>query len=295
MFRTLLGSFCLLFASGLFAQDMPLTQVLVDGEPWQQVAEGFKFTEGPAVDAEGNIYFTDIPNNRIHKLDVASNKVGVFVEDSFSTNGLMFGPDGRLYGCQNGKQRIVAFDREGRSTTIAEGVPSNDLVVTRSGDIYFTDPANHRVWHIPAGGKPRTVDEGIERPNGIILWPDQRTIVVADSAGDRLWTFRIEADGSLKFKQPYYTLTMLPFATRSGADGMTVDSAGRLYCTSMAGLQMFDPTGRLGGVIAKPQKGSLSNVVFAGPKLDTLYVTAGDKVFKRKTKVTGVRYTNVTK
>ena len=83
--------------------------------------------------------------------------------------------------------------------------------------------------------------------------------------------FRIEADGSLKFKQPYYTLAMLPFATRSGADGITVDSAGRLYCTSMAGLQMFDPTGRLGGVIAKPQKGSLSNVVFAGPKLDTLY------------------------
>jgi sugar lactone lactonase YvrE len=158
--------------------------------------------------------------------------------------------------------------------------------------VYFTDPKNSRVWYIDPQGKKRIADRGIERPNGIILWPDQQTLVVADSAGKNLWAFRIEDDGSLTCKQPYYTLALAPGQTASRADGMTVDTAGRVFCTSFLGLQMFDPTGRLSGVIAKPQPGSLSNVVFAGPKLDTLYVTAGDKVFRRKTKAHGLRYTD---
>ncbi len=274
----------------LHAQDMALNQVLIPDENWEQVASGYKFTEGPAVDAQGHVYFTDIPNNKIHKLDVATLKVNVFVEQSYATNGLMFGPDGLLYGCQNGQKKIVAYDAQGQAKTIAADVASNDLVVDRRGNIYFTDPANQRVWFIPAGEQPRVVDEGIERPNGIILWPDQHSLVVADSAGDRLWVFRIEKDGSLRFKSPYYFLRTPNGQTRSSADGMTVDSVGRLYCTTNMGLQMFDPTGRMGGVILKPQQGPLSNVVFAGPKLDTLYVTAGDKIFRRLTKTTGLRY-----
>jgi sugar lactone lactonase YvrE len=132
------------------------------------------------------------------------------------------------------------------------------------------------------------VDEGIEQPNGIILWPDEGTLVVADTAGPYLWTFRIEADGGLAHKQTYYTMRLEPGRRESGADGMTVDSAGRLYVATYAGLQMFDPTGRLGGVIRKPQDAFLSNVAFGGPRLDTLYVTCSDKVYSRKIKATGV-------
>jgi gluconolactonase len=270
-------------------QDMSLSDVLLEGQGWERVASGYKFTEGPAVDPRGELYFTDVPNHRIHKLD-AAGKVSVFVEESFSTNGLMFGPDGRLYGCQHGKQRIVAFDQAGRATTIVEGVESNDLVVTGAGAIYFTDPANHRVWYVSPQGEKRVVDEGIERPNGIVLWPDQGTLVVADTLGQYLWTFRVEADGGLKFKEPYYTARLVGGREASGADGLTVDSAGRLYAATYAGLQVFDPTGRSCGVILKPQPAFVSNVVFAGPKLDTLYVTCTDKIYRRKTKATGVRY-----
>jgi len=270
-------------------QDMSLSDVLLEGQGWELVASGYKFTEGPAVDSRGDLYFTDVPNHRIYKLG-AGGKVGVFVEDSFSTNGLMFGPDGRLYGCQNGKQRIVAFDQAGRATTIVEGVESNDLVVTGAGAIYFTDPANHRVWYVSPQGEKRVADEGIERPNGIILWPDQGTLVVADTLGQYLWTFRVEADGGLKFKEPYYAARLVGGREASGADGLTVDSAGRLYAATYAGLQVFDPTGRSCGVILKPQPAFLSNVIFAGPKLDTLYVTSTDKIYRRKTKATGVRY-----
>ncbi|MBI3836636.1 MAG: SMP-30/gluconolactonase/LRE family protein [Planctomycetia bacterium] len=271
------------------AQDMALKDVLIEGEDWQLVGEGFAFTEGPAVDSNGNLYFTDVFRAKIYRLD-AQGKPEMFVDQSYGTNGMMFGPDGRLYGCQNAKKRIVAYDSAGKDTAIAEDVNSNDIVVVRSGALYFTDPEHHQVWYVSPKGEKRVVDTGLGYPNGIRLWPDQGTLVVADMKGPNLWAYRVEANGDLKFKQPYYTMRLAPDKTDSAADGLTIDSAGRVYVATRLGLQMFDPTGRLCGVIASPQKAWLSNVVFAGPKLDTLYVTCSNKVYKRKVKATVFRY-----
>jgi len=274
-------------AASARAQDMPLGEVLVDGQGWELVAEGYKFTEGPAVDAAGNVFFTDIPNNRILRIDASTGKVTTFAEDTFATNGLMFGPDGKLYGCQNGKGRLVAYDTIGKPTIIAEEVPSNDLVVDRDGGVFFTDPSNHRVWYLPPGGRPKVVDEGIERPNGLILLPDQGTLVVGDTLGKHLWAFRVGAGGKLTDKQPYYTTRTAYDSQKSGADGMTVDAAGRLYVATYAGLQMFDTQGRISGVILNPQQAFLSNACFGGPEFDMLYVTCSDKVYRRQTKTRG--------
>ncbi len=271
------------------ARDMAVADVLIDGQGWQLVAEGYKFTEGPAVDPEGQVYFTDIPNNRIYKIGL-DDKVSLFAENTAATNGLMFGPDGRLYGCRNGEKKIVTYDDRAQVQTVVDEVNSNDLVVAGDGGIYFTDPPANRVWYINPQREKRVVAEGI-RPNGVILWPDQGTLVVTEAQEPILWTFRVERDGSLTNKDRYYGPLQLPTgAGGPGSDGMKVDSIGRLYVATRAGLQMFDPTGRLAGTILKPQPGSLSNVCFGGKNLDTLYVTAGDKVFKRKTKATGIRY-----
>ena len=273
------------------AQDMALSGVLLDGEGWQLVSQGHKFTEGPAVDAEGRVYFTDVPESKIFRVE-PDGKVTLFGDKTANTNGLMFGPDGLLYGCRNGDKQIVAYNAQGEYTVVAEGVQSNDLVVAGNGSIWCTDPPGERVWHI-SGDASRTkkvVAEGI-RPNGVILTPDQGTLVVTESQEPVLWTFRVERDGSLSHKERYYGPVQLPSrADRPGSDGMTVDSIGRLYVATRAGLQMFDPTGRLGGAIAKPHPGPLSNVCFGGPQLDTLYVTAGDKVYRRKVQAKGVRY-----
>lgn len=276
-------------ASPADAKDMPLSELLIEGEGWELVAEGYKFTEGPAADGQGNLYFSDIPNNRIHKID-ADGKVSVFVEDSHATNGLMFGPDGRLYGCQNGKERIVAFDAEGNAEAIAEGVHCNDLVVTHQGGVYFTDPPGKRVWYVDPKGQKRVVADDVGRPNGIILWADQGTLVVTDSTRPVLWTFRVESDGNLAFKEPYYPPRVLPGRQVAGSDGMTVDTDGRLYLASYAGLQVFDTQGRLSGVLDKPQPAFLSNVTFGGPDLAYLYVTCSDKVYRRKTNARGVLF-----
>ena len=278
------------FSTSCLAQDMPLTQVLIDGQDWELLSEGHKFTEGPAVDAQGNVYFTDIPNNKIHRIDV-DGKVSVFAENTARTNGLMFGPDGRLYGCRNGDKKIVAYNKDGSFDIIADGVNSNDLVVGSNGAIYFTDPGNEQVWYLSPQGEKRVVATGF-RPNGIIMWSGEGTLVVTDSNLPHLWTFRIKKNGDLSFKERYYMpLRLLPKSTRPGSDGMTIDDAGRLYVTTRAGIQMFDPTGRMGGVIAKPQPNkSVSNIVFGGPKFNYMYVTTTDKVFRRKVKPTGTPY-----
>jgi len=279
--------FPLVLSASLSAQDMPLSQVLIDGQNWEIVSEGHGFTEGPAVDAGGNLYFSDVKRSKIYKVD-AAGKVTLFVDNSARTNGLMFGSDGLLYGCRMADRQIVAYKPDSTYDVIAADVDSNDIAVTRRGNIYFSDPKGQRVWYIPAGGKPRVVAEDVPL-NGLILWPGQGTLVTTAGPDAWLWTFRIEQDGSLSFKEKYYGPLRLEFTDPNpGTDGMTVDAAGRLYVASRAGLQMFDPTGRMGGVILKPQQKSLSNVTFAGPELSYLYVTSTDKVYRRKTKTKGV-------
>jgi sugar lactone lactonase YvrE len=272
---------------------MPLSQVLLEGKGWELVAEGYKFTEGPAVDAQGQVYFTDIPNNKIHRID-PNGHVHLFAENTARTNGLMFGPDGKLYGCRMGDKQIVAYAPDGTHEVIARDVDSNDLVVTAEGGIYFTDPPNQQVWHLSPTGEKQVVAKGF-RPNGVILTADGGTLVVTDSDGPHLWAFRVEKNGQLGSGERYFQPLRLPSGggRLPGSDGMTVDKAGRVYVATRSGVQMFDPTGRMGGVILKPQAGSLSNVVFGGPELNVLYATCGDKVFRRLTKTQGVRYTDL--
>ncbi len=262
------------------------TDILIPGEGWELVSEGHRFTEGPAVNSEGEVFFTDIPNNRIHKID-SDGQVTVFVEDSPGVNGLMFSRNGSLYACQNGNKQIVRYNSQGNEESVVENAPCNDLIVLRRGG-YYTDPANKKVWYVDRDGIRTLVDEGIERPNGIIASPDQTLLLVSDTAGRFVYSFQIQPDGSLKHKQKYGHLHIPDDVLQSGADGMTVDTEGRVYVTTRVGLQVLDQLGRVHLILDKPQDAWLSNVVFGGPNLDTLYVTCGDKVYRRKVKATGV-------
>jgi len=264
----------------------PIMDVLIPGEGWQLVADGFKFTEGPAANDKGEVFFTDIPNHRIHKIGL-DGKVGVFAENTRGGNGQMFGPDGNLYLCQNGAKRIVKYDANGKESLVAEGLDSNDLCISHNGNIYVTDPPRKQIWLITPNGEKRVVDSGITYPNGLRLTPDQGLLLVADMRGQFVYSLQVQPDGSLTNKQPYFHLHLTDGATETSADGMTLDTAGRLYVTTKMGLQVCDQAGRVTGIISKPQDQWLANAVFGGTNGDELFVTCADKVYKRKTKVRG--------
>jgi gluconolactonase len=262
-------------------------QVVVPGEDWQLVSEGHRATDGPAVSATGEMFFSDPSNNRIHKIGL-DGKSGVFAENTNGANGMMFGPDGRLYVGATRTKHIVAYDASGKAEVLAENAAVNDLAVSVKGDLYFTDSAAKRVWLLPKGGQPRVVDEGIEHPNGVLFSPDQSLLYVSDYVGQLSWVFQIQPDGSLAHKQRYFYVHMPDAATRSAADGMAVDADGRVYIATALGVQVFDQIGKCHAILPAPNRASLSNVEFGGPNLDEMYITNGDKVFKRKTKVKGV-------
>lgn len=256
---------------------------------WQEVSGNHKFTEGPAVAPDGNVFFTDVPADKIWKIDHASGRVTLFRDNSGRANGMMFGPDGRLYVCQNGARRIVSYGMDGSEKVLAENVTSNDLCVTAKGDVYFTDPPNRKVWLIDAKGNLREViSQGLEFPNGVVTSPDHALLIVADMRNKWVWSYQIQPDGSVKNGQPFYRMEVWDENSQSGADGMTTDSEGYLYVATRLGLQVCDQPGRVVAILSKPHAGSLSNAVFAGPNLDTIYVTAGDRVFRRPSLRRGV-------
>jgi sugar lactone lactonase YvrE/predicted esterase len=262
-------------------------QVLLPDADWQVVSEGHRATDGPAVSATGEMYFSDPSNNRIHKIGL-DGKSSVFAENTNGANGMMFGPDGRLYAGATRTKQIVAYDTSGKVQVLAENATVNDLAINVKGDMYFTDTAARRVWFLPKGGQPRVMDEGIESPNGVLFSPDQSLLYVSDYVGQLSWVFQIQPDGSLAHKQRYFYVHMPDAATRSSSDGMAVDTDGRVYIATALGVQVFDQIGKCHAILPAPNRAALSNVEFGGPNFDELYVTNGDMVFKRKTRVKGV-------
>lgn len=264
------------------------TGIIDPTKGWELVSDGHRFTEGPAVDRAGNVYFTDVPGDKLWKIDHATGKASLFKDKAGQVSGLMFAGDGKLIGVRRAPRQVVAFAMDGSETVLADGIGTNDLVVAANGNIYFSDPTGHKVWLLDPQKRLRVVHEGLEFPNGVALSPDQSLLTVADSRARWVWSFQIRPDGTLTNGLPYYRLETPDASSNSNADGMKVDSEGYLYIATGIGIQVCDQPGRVTAILDKPQPGALSNVVFGGPQLDTLYVTAGDKVFRRPVKRRGV-------
>ncbi|HXT42221.1 MAG TPA: SMP-30/gluconolactonase/LRE family protein [Candidatus Angelobacter sp.] len=271
------------------AGDEALSKVLINGEDWQLVADGFGFTDAACADGMGNFYFYDLGKGTGIRKISADGKVTTFIDNTPKCSGLKFGPDGRLYACtQEPKKQVVAFEvPSGKITVLADDVQPNDLIVSHEGFVYFTETGKGQVTIVDAKGSVRTGATGINKPNGITLSPDQGTLAVSEYGGTNVWVFRVERDGSLTAGERYMTLRRPVGKPDSGGDGMTTDALGRYYVTSHVGIQMFDWTGRLGGVIARPQNKGTVSVAFAGPDLEYLYACSSDKIYRRRTKAKG--------
>lgn len=276
--------------------DLTLLNLLVPGKSWHVVANDLGFADAPCSDQQGNFYFCDMKKPAIYKVDAASGENTVIASEAVS--GLEFGPDGLLYGCQGAKNRVISIDpKSGAVATVAENVTPNDMAITANGQIYITETRAKQVTKIDiASGDVSVVDTGINRPNGIALSNDGGTLAVSDSGGQYVWTFRVNPNGSLDAKMPTMTLRLAidpkgqfnfneppPYIVASKGDGSAVDKAGRYYVTSSLGVQIFDPTGRMCGVLPTPDPNQpLTSCTLAGPEGNVLYITNGSTVYRRE-------------
>jgi gluconolactonase len=250
----------------------------------RKVAEGFRFTEGPVADNEGNIYFTDIPNSRIHQWSL-DGKLSTFLENTGRANGLYFDMAGNLAACAGGTGKVVSIDPQGNITVLADryqGKPfnsPNDLWIDSEGGIYFTDPQYGSRETLPQDGEHvyylspdrkriiRVIDDMV-RPNGVIGTPDGKLLYVADHGDNKTYRYNINPDGTLTDKRLF---------TEQGSDGMTLDRNGNLYLTAQA-VTVYTPSGKLIKTIPVPEMPS--NLCFGGKQnKNTLFITARTSLY----------------
>jgi sugar lactone lactonase YvrE/enterochelin esterase-like enzyme len=264
-----------------------LKDLLVPGEGWKVVGSGYQFTEGPAANARGEVFYCDVPKSIIYKLD-AEGKPAEWSKTSNRASGLAFGPDGTLYS--GGGTGVQKFDAAGVPTPVTTGFGVNDLTVTHTGAIYATNPGlpgpeRSRI-QLVIDGKAKSVDTGLGYANGVTVSPDQSLVYAADSRSHWIYSYQVQADGTLAHKQKYYHLHTPDTADEASADGLRCDRDGRLWVATRMGLQVCDQLGRVQCILPTPN-GQCSNLAFGGPNFDTVYVTANDKVYSRKVKVKG--------
>jgi gluconolactonase len=284
----------LTFSTSVRADD---ASPVAPGAKLEKLAEGFKFTEGPAADAKGNVYFTDQPNDRILKYDT-DGKLTTWMQPCGRSNGLCFGPDGKLWACADEKNELWAIDMETKKPTVVvkdfKGKllnGPNDVWVRPDGGLYFTDPFYKRdywkrgpkeidvegVYFITPDRKgiTRVIDD-LKQPNGIIGTPDGTILYVADIGANKTYSYAIKKDGTLADKKLFCEL---------GSDGMTIDGKGNVYLTGK-GVTVFDKTGKKVAHIDVPE-GWTANVCFGGSDMKTLFITASTRLYGLKMNVKG--------
>lgn len=271
--------------------------------PVQKVHGGFQFTEGPAADREGSLYFSDVRGDKLYKVD-AKGELSTILDPSHHTNGLMVNAAGNIVACEMDGRLVEANPKTKEVKSLADGYDGkrfnapNDLVIDRDGGVYFTDPHFSAPMPLPQGVRAfyyRAPDGKVTRlgaveaaPNGIILSPDEKTLYVIPSGQAAMLAYAIEGPGKIGQQRVFCTLKQAAGKTTGGGDGLTVDTKGNLYITSALGLQVFSPQGSLLGIIEFPEQPA--NCTFGGKDNKTLYATARTSLYSVPMEATGHQF-----
>lgn len=285
-----------------------------------EIATALAFTEGPTVDREGNVYFTELVSQKIMKLG-KDGVLSTYREHSNGANGLVIDPQGRLVACegadnrrtgvlvkntprvtrtdlQSGKVEILADSYQGKPL-----LGPNDVTMDGQGRLYFTDPAGPAVYRIDAPGKLTRILAApeIERPNGLQISPDDKTLYLIEANGSAggarlIRAYDLQPDGTVRNMRVHYN-----FSPGRSADGMSIDTQGNLYASAglharrgtsetldtKCGVHVISPAGKLVKFIPIPED-TITNNAFGGPDMKTLYITAGKTLYKVRTDIAGL-------
>ncbi|OQP53406.1 gluconolactonase [Niastella yeongjuensis] len=273
------------------------TSIIADGAAPRLISRQFSFTEGPATDSKGNIYFTDQPNNKIWKYSIDGN-LSVFLDSAGRSNGMYFDRKGNLISCADEQNQLWSIDRNKKITVLINDLNGqklngpNDVWVSPGGNIYFTDPYYQRSWWtrtkpdmeaekvyvLMRGSKnPQPLIDSMKRPNGIVGTLDGKQLYVSDLNGNKTYRYTINKDGSLSDGQLFANI---------GSDGMTIDNKGNVYLTGN-GVTVFNNQGQQIAHINIPEKWT-ANVAFYGKQRNKLFITASEAIYELDMKVKGV-------
>ena len=290
--------FGLVMASGVGARIHAQKVTETNDTKVKLVADGFKFTEGPAVDADGNVYFTDQPNDRIMKVDT-DGVVSEFLKPAGRSNGMFFTNEGKLIACADEKNQMWEISMDGTHRVLFEGFEGtklngpNDVWIDSNGKLYFTDPYYQRPWwehkkqpqakqavyRVDGDGENITLmDDALVQPNGIVGDAKKRILFIADIGDSKTYRYSIASDGSLVDRKLF---------CKSGSDGMTLDSEGNLYLTGGKGVTVFNSEGKEIDLIAVPESWT-ANVCIGGKDKKTLFITASDSLYSIRIKHSGL-------
>ncbi len=286
---------------GLFADEKP--QLLEPGTKMERIVDSCKFTEGPAVDKDGNLFFSDGANNRIMKFS-ADGKLSEFRKPAGRTNGMAFDHEGRLLMCQSngegGGRRVARLEKDGKETVLADTFDGqkfyapNDVCVDAKGRIYFTDMNTSTrkdkddlpsgVYRIDAPGKVVRIIEGLGRPNGLAFSPDSKLLYVSDRSTQKLHRYKVKENGDVEADGIVYD-----FSPDRGVDGMRLDVKGNIWAAAgqgkTTGLFVVSPEGKL--LLHHPVPEFSTNLCFGGKDNKDLYFTATTSVYKFRTTIAG--------
>ena len=289
----------LLFISSasVFSQDFDTLSIVKKGARLVKVSSQFKFTEGPAADKKGNVFFTDQPNNKIWKYDT-KGQLSVFLEQSGRSNGLYFDKKGNILSCADEKNEIWSIDKKGKYVVLLTDFEGkllngpNDLWQDSNGGIYFTDPfyprdywtrktqeiEKRRLYYLPKGSKGAIImDEDFKQPNGIVGSGDGKLLYVADIGASKTYRYDISGEGKLSNRTLFANM---------GSDGMTTDAEGNVYLTGR-GITVFNKLGQQIGKIPVPS-GWSANICFGGKDRKLLFITASESAYTLDMNVKGV-------
>lgn len=292
-------SILMLFAISFIACGQTPKSIVAEGAKVEKLADGFSFTEGPAVDKQGNVYFTDQPNDKIYKWS-AEGELSLFLENTGRANGLYFDKNGDLLSCSDMDNELWSIGQDGSHTVLITDYEGqklngpNDLWVCPKGGIYFTDPLYKRdywtrdpemqqegeyVYYLaPDRRTVEKVAADLVKPNGIIGTPDGKQLYVADIGANKTYVYDISENGSLVNKRLFTSL---------GSDGITIDEYGNIYLTGK-GVTVFNPQGEQIEHISI-DAGWTANVCFGGKDMKTLFITASENLFSLRMNARGVR------
>ena len=276
------------------------SKIIAPGARLEKLAGGFEFTEGPAADKDGNVFFTDQPNDRIVRWSAADGTVSDWMKPAGRSNGTYFDKDGNLIACADEKNELWSITPDKKVTVLVKDFDGkllngpNDLWIRPDGALYFTDPLYPRpywqrdpkmqqdgqhVYFLGADRKnPRRVATDLKQPNGIIGTSDGKTLYVADIGASKTYAYDIQSDGSLTNKKLFCEL---------GSDGMTLDNEGNVYLTGR-GVTVFDKTSKQIEHIDVPEPWT-ANITFGGRNRDLLFITASKSVYGLKMRVKGAQ------